>query len=123
MTDDLTLTTRHTDGTLAVISVVGEIDIHTAPTLRTGALDVIAQGHPRLILDLAGVAFCDSSGFNALIGILRCAQGASGSLALAAVPDRLTRMLDLTGVSTLMPAYPTADEALNAHHTAAPQPT
>ncbi|KUH39029.1 MULTISPECIES: STAS domain-containing protein [Streptomyces] len=122
MTDDLTLTTTHTDGHLAALHVRGEIDIHTAPALRTGALDVIARGHPHLILDLTGVTFCDSSGFNALIGVMRCTMAANGSLTLAAVPDRLSRMLDLTGLSTVMPSYPSTEAAMNARPTATPEP-
>ncbi|MFE6335164.1 STAS domain-containing protein [Streptomyces sp. NPDC057806] len=122
MTDDLTLTTAHTDGNVAVLCVSGEIDIQTAPALRKEALDVIANGCPHLILDLTGVTFCDSSGFNALIGIMRCAMAATGSLALAAVPDRLMRMLDLTGVSTVMPTYPSTSHAMNARLTTTPEP-
>ncbi|MFD3542531.1 STAS domain-containing protein [Streptomyces sp. NPDC058662] len=120
MTEDLALTLQHTHGPLALVGVAGAIDMACAPALRSGALNVIAQGHPRLILDLAAVTFCDSSGFSALIGIMRCAQDAGGSLTLAAVPDRLARMLDLTGISTLMPSYPTAADALVAHTPAVP---
>ncbi|MFD3762754.1 STAS domain-containing protein, partial [Streptomyces sp. NPDC058622] len=58
---------------------------------------------------------CDSSGLNALIGIYRCAKEAGGSVTLAAAPDRLERLLDLTGLGTLLPAYPTTAHALNAH--------
>ncbi|PJE97309.1 anti-sigma factor antagonist [Streptomyces carminius] len=122
MTDDFALTVQRTDGPLALVAVAGEIDMETAPALRTRALEVIAQGHPRLILDLAAVTFCDSSGLNVLINIVRCAKAAGGSLALAAVPDRLARMLDFTGVSTLMLSYPGIDEAVSAHHTTAPEP-
>jgi anti-sigma B factor antagonist len=114
VTDDLILTTTHTDGPLAVLCVEGEIDLETAPSLREEALDVIAQGHPHLILDLTGVTFCDSSGINALIGIMRCAMAAHGSLALAAVPDRLLHILDLTGLSSIMRTYPDTEAATNA---------
>ncbi|MET9323349.1 STAS domain-containing protein [Streptomyces sp. NPDC003038] len=121
MTDGLTLTTSSTDGRLAVLSVGGHIDIETAPTLRGSALALIAQGHSHLVLDLAQVTFCDSSGLNALIGIMRCAKTADGSLALASIPDRLARMLDFTGVSTVLPAYPSADAAVRAHSTDEPR--
>lgn len=115
MTDDLTLTTTHIDGPLAVVTVGGEIDFETAPALRTHGLELIAQGHPHLILDLTPVTFCDSSGFNALIGIMRCARTANGSLTLAAAPDRLSRMLDLTGLGTVLPSYPTTAAAMDAY--------
>jgi anti-sigma B factor antagonist len=115
---DIELTLTATPGPAAVATVTGEIDLHTAASLRTRALELIAQGHRVLILDLSEVGFCDSAGLGSLIGIWHGAQGAGGSLALAAVPDRLMRMLALTGVDSLLPHYPTTAEALTAHQSA-----
>ncbi|WP_055495061.1 STAS domain-containing protein [Streptomyces sp. TP-A0356] len=115
MTDDIELALTATPGPAAVATVAGEIDLHTAPGLRTRALELIDQGHHHLILDLSGVGFCDSAGLSALIGIWHGAQEAGGSLALAAVPDRLMRMLTLTGVDSLLPHYPSTTDALSAH--------
>lgn len=112
---DFRLTAQHTDGDLALAHIAGDLDIATAPHLRAQALALIEQGHRHLILDLGDVTFCDSSGFNALVGIFRCAKTANGTLVLAAVPNRLQRMLDLTGLGALLPAHPTAAHALVAH--------
>ncbi|OSZ56385.1 anti-anti-sigma factor [Streptomyces pharetrae CZA14] len=114
MTDDIELTLTAA-GAAAVATVTGEIDLHTAPSLRTRALELINQGHQHLILDLSGVGYCDSAGLGALIGIWHGAQDAGGSLTLAAIPDRLMRMLTLTGVDSLLPHYPTTADALTAH--------
>ncbi|MFE8978717.1 STAS domain-containing protein [Streptomyces cyaneofuscatus] len=111
---DFRLTTQHTEGDLALALVAGELDMATAH-LRAHALALIEQGHRHLILDLAAVTLCDSSGFNALVGIFRCAQTANGTLVLATVPDRLARLLDLTGLNDVLPANPTAAHALVAH--------
>ncbi|MFD3513924.1 STAS domain-containing protein [Streptomyces sp. NPDC058663] len=75
----------------------------------------MADGHPHLVADLGGVTFCDSSGLGALIGIWRCAKEANGSLTLAAIPDRLGRLLHVTGMDTLLPAHPNVDAALTAY--------
>ncbi|TKS99096.1 STAS domain-containing protein [Streptomyces lasalocidi] len=115
MADDIELTLTATPGPAAVASVSGEIDLHTAPGFRTRVLALIDQGDHHLILDLSGVSFCDSAGLGALIGIWHGAQEAGGSLALAAVPDRLMRMLTLTGVDSLLPHYPSTADALSAH--------
>ncbi|UFQ18905.1 MULTISPECIES: STAS domain-containing protein [Streptomyces] len=103
----------HTDGALAVIALSGEFDIAAAPAVRTRALELIADGHPNLIADLAGVTFCDSSGLGALIGIWRCAKDADGSLTLAAIPDRLGRLLNVTGMDTILSAHPSVEAALS----------
>ncbi|MER7515666.1 STAS domain-containing protein [Streptomyces sp. NPDC126499] len=114
MTDAFHIDVPHTDGTLAVLALSGEFDINAAPAVRARALELIADGHPHLVADLAGVTFCDSSGLGALVGIWRCAKDADGTLTLSAVPDRLSRLLSVTGMDTLLPAYPTAEAALAA---------
>ncbi|MFJ8405717.1 STAS domain-containing protein [Streptomyces microflavus] len=114
MTDAFHIDVPHTQGTVAVIALSGEFDIATAPAVRARALDLIANGHPDLVADLAGVTFCDSSGLGALIGIWRCAKDANGSLTLAAIPERLDRLLSVTGMDTYLPAYPSTRTALLA---------
>ncbi|MFD1832270.1 MULTISPECIES: STAS domain-containing protein [Streptomyces] len=115
VTDDLRLSIEHVHGPLAVAAVTGDLDLHTSPVLRARALEVVQQGHPRLILDLTDVGFCDSTGLSVLIGIWHTANDAGGSLTLAGVPSRLTRMLAVTGVDALLPSYPTVSDALAAH--------
>ncbi|MEU7088855.1 STAS domain-containing protein [Streptomyces achromogenes] len=114
MTDAFHIDVPHTDGTLAVIALSGDFDIAAAPTVRGRALELISDGHPDLVADLAGVTFCDSSGLGALVGIWRCAKEADGSLTLAAIPDRLGRLLSVTGMDTFLPTFPSADAALAA---------
>jgi anti-sigma B factor antagonist len=114
VTPMLRLTVQHPRPNLAIATIVGDVDLHTAPTLRSGALEIIQQGHPHLALDLTRVGFCDSAGLSAIIGIWHAAQEAGGSLSLAAVPDRLMRMLTLTGIDSLIPVHATAADAAAA---------
>ncbi|MFC8226539.1 STAS domain-containing protein [Streptomyces sp. NPDC057287] len=109
----LILTVQHPADSIAVLNVAGEIDVDSAPVLRTRALDLIRRGRPHLVLDLAPVEFCDSSGLNTMISILRYAKDRHGSLSLAAAPPHLTRLLDITGIGHLIPTLPTTAEALN----------
>ncbi|MFI5688015.1 STAS domain-containing protein [Streptomyces sp. NPDC051636] len=118
MSDDLRLTVRHPRPGLAVAAVTGALDLHAAPILRAHVLDLIRQGRPHLILDLDQVGFCDSTGLSVIIGVWHAAQEAGGSLALAHVPDRMMRMLTLTGVDTLLPLHPTTADAVSARPTA-----
>ncbi|MEV5018004.1 STAS domain-containing protein [Streptomyces sp. NPDC053780] len=114
MTDTLQLTVQHPHPGLAIATVAGEVDTRTADTLRREASKIIQQGCPHLVLDLSRVRFCDSAGLSALIGLWHAAQAAGGALRLTDVPDRLTRMLVLTGVDTVLPVHATAAEALTA---------
>jgi anti-sigma B factor antagonist len=73
------------------------------------------DGPPHLVLDLSEVPFCDSSGLSALIMLHRWAGEAGGSLTLAAVPDRMVRLLQMSGVDQAIPVQPTTREALDRH--------
>ncbi|MFI6038111.1 STAS domain-containing protein [Streptomyces sp. NPDC051315] len=119
MTDTLHLTVQHPRPGLAIATIVGDVDMQTAPALRSGALEIIQLGHPCLVLDLAQVGFCDSAGLSAIIGIWHAAQEAGGSLSLAAVPDRLMRMLSMTGVDSFLPVHATAADVTDRPPTSA----
>lgn len=112
VTDTLQLTVQHPRPGLAIATVAGDVDMHTADTLRREASEIIEQGCPHLVLDLSQVAFCDSAGLSALIGLWHAAQAVGGALRLADVPDRLMRMLVLTGVDAVLPVHATAAEAV-----------
>ncbi|RDD84730.1 STAS domain-containing protein [Streptomyces parvulus] len=114
VTDTLHLTVQQPRPGLAIATVVGEVDMHTAPTLHSEALEIIQRGHPLLALNLAQVGFCDSAGLSALIRLWHAAQAAGGLLSLAAVPARLMRMLSMTGIDSLLPVHATAAEAIAA---------
>ncbi|MFH9469020.1 STAS domain-containing protein [Streptomyces clavifer] len=108
----LALTVGYPARSIAVLTVVGEIDVESVPVLRTRALGLIRQGRPHLVLDMAAVEFCDSAGLNAMITILRYAKDRHGSLSLAALSPQVARLLDVTGVGDLIPVLPTTAEVL-----------
>ena len=113
MSTEVQLEVIETDGPLAVLRAVGELDLLTAPELyQLGAATV--DDHPRLILEMSGVGFCDSSGFNALLRLRRRAMDAGGRLVLAAAPEQVQRLLALTGAEGAIPVRPTLAEAREA---------
>ena len=111
MTTPFSATTRAT-GSGPVVTVRGEVDVATAPRLRAeiGAL-TLGRGQ-LLVVDLAGVTFCDSSGISALITARNVAEEAEAGVALAAVPARLSRTIALIGLGDFFPTYPSAEAAI-----------
>lgn len=114
MTAEPTFILQSVHGPLAVAAVTGDMDYATAPALRERGRAVIDAGYPALVLDLSGAGEVDSSTLGALIALRHHAHAAGGTLALAAIPERLARMLALTGAETVLPTYPTAAEAAAA---------
>ncbi|GAA2880663.1 STAS domain-containing protein [Streptomyces mexicanus] len=106
---------QHADGLFAVAAVTGDLDFFTSPGLHSPATALIAAGHPHLILDLSGVAFCDSAGLSALIRLWKATDAAGGSLTLAAVTAPVLRAITVTGLDSLLTITPTTSQALEQH--------
>jgi anti-anti-sigma factor len=82
----------------AVVSLAGEIDLSTVARLAGAVNAVLAEPPPRVVLDMAGVTFCDSQGLGTLVVLSRKATMAQSCLVLVNVGDFLLRVLDITGL-------------------------
>ncbi|MFJ8142310.1 STAS domain-containing protein [Streptomyces sp. NPDC096013] len=108
----LTVTTTASDG-IRVITLAGEIDAETAPALHQ-ALNVQAAPGPRVVLDMRGVTFLDSSGINTLINAYQALTAAGGWLRLAGTTDPVMFVIKLVGLHTVLACHTTLREALTA---------
>jgi anti-sigma B factor antagonist len=115
VTGTLFSVTTRTTVTGPVVTAAGELDVATAPRLRAAIGALTLDRGRLLVLDLAGVTFCDSSGISTLIAARNLAEAAGAALALAAVPARLSRTFALIGLGDFFPTYPSAEEAIAAH--------
>jgi anti-anti-sigma factor len=83
-------------------TVRGELDIRTAPDLRTAVMHAAVERPGLMELDLSGVSFMDSSGLGVLVSIKRDIEEARGSLRLTSVPTKVMRILQLTRMDALL---------------------
>lgn len=89
-----------------VMEISGDLDYATAPDLRGLLTTLTLQPGQRLVLDLAGMTFCDSSGITALIAARNHAHSARADIALAAVPAHTLRVLRVVGLDQIFPLHP-----------------
>ncbi len=108
---DLDLVTREEAGH-TVLEVSGEVDVHTAPVLRSRALELIDAGRHRMVVDVGGVEFLDSSGLGVLVEIQGRLRDAGGTLALARPADRIRKLFVLTGLDEIFSVHATVEQAL-----------
>ena len=108
------LTTEVLDATVPVVRATGELDIGTAAQL-CGAIQqaAIRARRPRVVIDLVGVEFCDSTGLRALIGAVREVEVLGGRAVLAVAPEgALDRVLVLSGLGEFLRVTHSREEAL-----------
>jgi anti-anti-sigma factor len=90
-----------------VLHLAGEIDVLTVTKLSAIVNEILADPPTRIVLDMAGITFCDSQGLGTLVVLSRKAQHARSVLALTNVGEFLMRVLDITGLrSALMITAP-----------------
>ncbi|GAB2798064.1 STAS domain-containing protein [Streptomyces chlorus] len=94
-----------------VVEVDGEVDAHTAPMIREGAIKLIDEGHRHFVLDLGFVTFMDSMGLGVIAAITKRIREHEGSLRIASVSARMLRIFDLSGMRESYEIYPSSAEA------------
>jgi anti-sigma B factor antagonist len=112
---DFEIARRALDASTSVISVAGELDLETAPQLKWMLVDALEDGYSRLVLDLSGATFMDSTALGVLVGVNR-GLGAGGSLAIVCASASLIRIFELSGMDGAFAISPTLDDALAVPH-------
>src|SRR5699024_7089395 len=97
-----------------IVAVEGELDIATADDLREHIQVAIDDHGPWLILDLSALNFMDSSGLNVIINAYRTVRDTDGALALAALNERVTKVVRLVGLHRQVPVHKTVSTAITA---------
>lgn len=83
----------------AVISVEGELDLHSTPALTEEIASALNQEPPRVAIDLTGVSFMDSTALGVLVSSLKRAKERGGDLALVGASGSPLKVLSLTGMA------------------------
>ncbi|MEV6489727.1 STAS domain-containing protein [Actinoplanes sp. NPDC051633] len=110
--DILAVAAKDGPGDSRILVVAGEIDRDSRHHLRGAAERAIGEGHNRLVLDLAAVTFCDSSGLSLLVDIHRAVEAHDGWLRLVAATPVLRDMLRITNLHRLFTVHDTIEDAI-----------
>jgi anti-sigma B factor antagonist len=87
--------TQETDG--VVLALSGELDLASAPVLEQELREAEATNPTRLVIDLSGLAFMDSTGLQALLRAReRANTDGQHQLRLRRAPHQVQRVFDLT---------------------------
>jgi anti-sigma B factor antagonist len=85
----------------AVVTATGELDLYTAPRLQAALAGLLREQVTRIVVDMSGVEFCDSTGMNVLLSAMKRLKEQGGSLELAAPRPAVRRILQVTGLDTV----------------------
>lgn len=106
---DLRIESDTKDG-MAVLALRGEVDVYTAPKLKSSLIDLVDEGKFEIVVDLSEVDFIDSSGLGVLVGGLKRVKSREGFIALVCSQENILKIFRITGLNKVFPIYPSLDE-------------
>jgi len=112
MTTPLKIESRIESRDTAVLGLAGEVDVANVAQVREAALELLARGVKRLVVDLSATEYMDSSGLGTLVGLLKRLKETGGEIAIAGARPRVRRLFEITGLKQVFALHDDVAAAL-----------
>ncbi len=107
------LQTTKSGSILIVKPVENRIDAVSAGDFKLQMLQFFENGETKIVLDLSGLDFLDSSGLGAIIS-MRKSAGDKGQVVVCGIHDSVKRLFELTKMDRVFRVYSNSVEAEKA---------
>lgn len=81
---------------VVVVALSGDVDVFSVPRLRSALLDLV--GIVDVVLDMTGVAFCDSSALRVFVDAQRRASAGGRTLEITHPSTSVRNLFDVSGL-------------------------
>ncbi|GAB4422766.1 MAG: anti-sigma factor antagonist [Turneriella sp.] len=98
------------NGKKAVLSLAGELDAKTTPTVKAKLDELLSKGIDGLLIDCTQLTYISSAGIGALNAALKTLQNNNGKMALACLSKAVRDTMDLMHFTKRVPVFATAAE-------------
>ncbi len=95
-----------------IVAVRGELDLYTAPDLRSLLLGAIQEGRSAVVLDLRETTFLDSTALGVIIAAMKALRIRSGRLVLVNDRTSIAKTLAITGLDHLLAVEAAREDAV-----------
>jgi anti-sigma B factor antagonist len=87
------------NATAVTVEITGEVDIGSAPGLRSYLNECLSEGYTEITLDLTRMTFIDSSGLGVLVGVINRLRREDGRLIISNPPPIAVQVLRISGLT------------------------
>jgi anti-sigma B factor antagonist len=112
--DEFSLTSAYLGGNVHVVTVVGELDCATVPTLREELVRIDGEGGQDVVVDLLAVPFLDSVALGLLVEWSKRLQARGGVFRIVCADRRIARIIEITGLERFLRRHASLREALES---------
>jgi anti-sigma B factor antagonist len=86
----------------ALVYFRGNCDLYSAPKFKASILKRIESGVGRILIDMSGIDYLDSTGVGAIISVLQAARRTGGEVRFQGLKGSPRRLLERTSILPLM---------------------
>ena len=97
-----------------VLPLEGEIDLHVSPRVAASLSAIIQKKPERVVVDLSGVSYIDSSGLAVLIEGMQSVEAYGGKFVLAGLQENVRPIFEIARLDQVFIIFPHVDAALAA---------
>ncbi len=98
---DLKTSTREV-GDVTVVDITGRIALgEESAAVRELVMNLLSEGHTKILLNLSGVGYIDSSGLGMLVSSVASVRKAGGEMKLVNLTDKVDDLMEVTRLYTV----------------------
>lgn len=98
-----------------IVCLSGEIDQYAVAALKEKIdIEIEVTSKRNLIFDLRDVTLMDSSGIGLILGRYKLVKMYDGAVALCSASSTVKKIIDLSGITKIIPHYKKREEAENS---------
>ena len=103
-------------GDITVLDMDGRVTIgEGSVALRTAIRRLLEEGKKKILLNMGGVGYIDSSGIGELVSSFTAINKEGGQLKMLKLTQKLRDLLAITKLLTVFDVYESESEALNSY--------
>jgi anti-sigma B factor antagonist len=114
---------RNREGGVLVLDCAGRIVFGQESDSLRDTVKKLLPDNRRLVLNLSEVPYVDSGGLGTLVGLFLSARSAGAVMKLAGPTPRVTELLEITKLGTVLEVYPSEDLAVRSFQSTTPEPS
>jgi anti-sigma B factor antagonist len=101
-------------GDIQVLELSGELDYHSSPELREKLTELTAKQAPKILVNLSGVDYMDSSGIATFVEAFQKSKRYQGRLILAALTPTVRGVFEIAKLDSIFEIASTVAEAVGS---------
>lgn len=96
---------------MVICNIKDDIDINSSPQIRKSFDRLIKDKTTKIVINLAGVSYIDSSGLATLVEMLKKTRSYGGKIRLSNLAAKVRSLFEITKLEKLFDIYETEEEA------------